>query len=143
MRRRLSTSGALVGALAGALLRVAVLPLHDLFHGGRGGVVTPLVPLSLIIGALIGAVAGAFGNPWIGLLVGGSISFLLCGAMLSPFTAFLPDAVHAGLAGLIAWFAVAAALAGLIGGEAGRRLDRKAPGARRPDVEKPRVDDEV
>jgi len=124
---RWSGTGALVGAVAGALLRGLVVMLNL----GAEAPVMFAIP-SAAIGVLVGIIAGATGQPLRGALVGAVLSAVVFELVMMPCFALagLLDEINADLSTsrlflrsllYAAEMGVAGALAGGLGGWAGRR----------------------
>ncbi len=117
--RRLSTTGAVVGALAGAVTRGGLVLVHlDELTGATG----LLVLTAAIVGGFIGVLAGMTGRPVSGTLIGAIVSGVM-------FLVTLPAAavmsfLGAGTMARLLEVVGAGALAGLIGGAAGPRARR-------------------
>jgi hypothetical protein len=141
---KISGTGAAVGALVGCIARASVILLN---LGEAAEKVSAVVALpSAGIGLLVGAVAGAFGRPFLGAAVGAVLSGVVfelfmcaCASLIGRFDQqggdrFLSQTLNYGLE-----MAVAGGLAGGVGGLVGKVAateDRNKPAGSAPPPDK-------
>lgn len=134
MKLEISGKGALAGATVGALGRVAVVAAF--FSSSLSTDFVAVIPISFSLGAGIGLIAGATGNP----LVGGGVGTVL-GAMSASVTVF-PLLILSCLFSLqngappggspeayVVAVAFAGGLSGVVGGAVGMSLNQQNSGS--------------
>jgi hypothetical protein len=126
VKRLYSVEGAVIGALAGAVLRGSVIPLHLMALGAPAALPAALFVPSAVLGALSGGIAGATGHPGRGAVVGALLSAGIYLAFwvscLSLLSGCLSDSEQAQGWVVAVEMAVAGAIAGAVGGLAGSNM---------------------